>query len=39
MDNLLFLQYLQHTDKKLVPFGPGKIHSTSKTKKSSKCFQ
>jgi len=39
MDNLLFLQYLQHTDKKLVPLGPGKIHNMSMTKKSSKCFQ
>jgi len=34
MDNLLFLQYLQHTDKKLVPLGPGEIHFTSMTKKS-----
>jgi len=39
MDNLLFLQYLQNTDKKLVPLGPGKIHSTSMMKKSSKRFQ
>jgi len=39
MDNLVFLQYLQHTDKKLVLLGPGEIHSTIMMKKSSKCFQ
>jgi len=40
MDNLLFLQYLQHTDQKTrTPLGPGEIHSTTMTKNSSKCFQ